>query len=240
MKSKGFTLVELLIALAVGAIIMTAVYGVMNMAQQSSSSIDRKTLTQQDTRAVMNLMAMEIRMASFNRRNNSAVWATVPSAASVPACTQMGLAAAVTARKGIQLAGDNEILIAMDLNADNIIGPDPADPTKAAANEYIYYNLNNQGIIRNVNCGGNQTILGGAGSSTLVVNPSTSPMFTYYNEADQDISAVVKSAPNTNIPLIRRIRITIVAKVEKQGSQFEVSPITYTTDVLVKNHVLSP
>ncbi len=239
MNKNGFTLVELLIAIAVGVIIMAAVYGVMNMAQQSSSSIDRKTLTQQDTRAVLNLMAMEIRMASFNRRNNNALWATIPSAASSPACTQMGLASPVTARKGIQLAGDNEILFAMDLNADNIIGPDPTDPTKPAANEYIYYKLDNQGITRNVSCGGNQTILGGAGSSTLIVNPSTTPLFKYFNESGQDISAVVKSAPDTNIPLIRRISITIVAKVEKQGSKFEVSPITYTTDVLVRNHALS-
>ena len=237
MKKNGFTLIELLIAIAVGLIIMAAVYGGMNMAQHSSSSIDRKTLTQQDTRAVLNLMAMEIRMASFTRRNNNAVWTTIPSAASTPACTQMGLATPVAVRKGIQLAGANEILIAMDLNADNIIGP-------PSSNEYIYYKLEEQRITRNVTCGGNQTILGGAGSSTLVVNTVATPLFTYFDEDGQDISAAVGSAPgstsDTNIPLIRSIRITIVASVEKQGSQFGVKPITYTTDVLVKNHVLSP
>jgi prepilin-type N-terminal cleavage/methylation domain-containing protein len=233
MKRNGFTLVEVLIAMAVGLIIMAAIYAVMNMAQHSASSVDRKVLTQGDARAVLNLMAMEIRMASFNRLNNNAVWATVPSAVSTIACTEMGLAAAVTARKGIQRAENNSILIAMDLNANGVID---------GTNEYIFYNYNSAtGVItRNVSCGGNQPILGGAGSSTMVVNAATAiPMFQYFNESGTDISAAVVAVPNVNIPLIRRIRINIVAGTEAQG-RINVNTMTYSTDVLVRNHVLSP
>ena len=233
MKRNGFTLVEVLIAMAVGLIIMAAIYAVMNMAQHSASSVDRKVLTQGDARAVLNLMAMEIRMASFNRLNNNAVWATVPSVVSTIACGQMGLAAAVTVRKGIQRAENNSILIAMDLNANGVID---------GTNEYIFYDYNslNGVITRNVSCGGNQPILGGAGSSTMVVNAAAAvPMFQYFNESGTDISAAVVATPDSNIPLIRRVRINIVAGTEAQG-RINVNTMTYSTDVLVRNHVLSP
>ena len=66
MKKNGFSLVELIIAMAVGLLIMTAIYAIINMAQRSSASVGRKVVTQQDARAVLDLMAMEIRMASYN------------------------------------------------------------------------------------------------------------------------------------------------------------------------------
>jgi len=66
MNKKGFTLVEILITVVVAAVIMAAVYGLMTMAQRTSSSTDRRVITQQDTRSVLHFMAMEIRMASFN------------------------------------------------------------------------------------------------------------------------------------------------------------------------------
>ena len=66
MRKNGFTLVEILIAMFVGALIMAAVYSLMTLTQKTSTSLDRKVITQQDTRTVLDLMAMEIRMASFN------------------------------------------------------------------------------------------------------------------------------------------------------------------------------
>lgn len=248
MKRNGFTLVEVLIAMAVGLIIMAAIYAVMNMAQHSSSSVDRKVLTQGDARAVLNLMAMEIRMVSFNRINDNSIWD------SVPACGTMGFAGPPDpARKGIQLANQNQILIAMDLNADGVIGcscttgccgpPNTCtDDSCAGRNEYIMYRYDagTSTITRNVSCVNNLTILGGAGSSTMVVNAATAiPMFQYFNESGTDISAAVVATPNTNIPLIRRVRINIVAGTEAQG-RINVNTMTYSTDVLVRNHALSP
>ncbi len=57
MNKKGVSLVELIVAMAVGIIIMAAIYSLMNTGQKSSSSLARKVLTQQDARAVMDLMA---------------------------------------------------------------------------------------------------------------------------------------------------------------------------------------
>jgi D-arabinose 5-phosphate isomerase GutQ len=56
-------------------------------------------------------------------------------------------------------------------------------------------------------------------------------VFQYFDNTD---------AVTTSIPAIRRIRITIVAETENKDSLTnQVKTMTYTTDVLVKNHVLS-
>ena len=181
-------------------------------------------------------MAMEIRMASYNPTSSTSIWNTIPTAA----CPSMGAFTPVKANKGIQtvsgMPDPNTIVIAMDLNVDGIIGP-------PGTSEYIEYSYDsiNKIINRNVSCGGDQAILGGAGSATMVrnddqVNPATGlkpmPMFQYFDSTD---------TATTSIPAIRRIRITIVADTESNDN-LSTKPrrMIYTTDVLVPNHVLSP
>ncbi len=65
-QKNGFTLVELLIAMVVGLTILLAISSMMDIGLKSSSGVGRRVLTQQDARAVLDLMAMEIGMASFN------------------------------------------------------------------------------------------------------------------------------------------------------------------------------
>ena len=57
-----------MIAIVIGMVVMLAIYSTNNLAQRSSSSVGRKVVTQQDARAVLDLMAMamEIRMATYN------------------------------------------------------------------------------------------------------------------------------------------------------------------------------
>lgn len=228
MNKRGFTLVELVIALAVGMVIMAAVYAAMNMAQRVSGSTDRKVITQQDTRAVLDLMAMEIRMASYNPRNAATTWGTIP------ACTQMGLAAPVTTLKGIQRANRNAIIVAMDLSNTGVIGD--------AANEYLMYSYDGASTIsRNISCGGNYTVLGGSGTSTNVRNAAAGiSLFSYFDRLDNDITLQVEG-DQTKISNIRRILITIVADNE-QADQGAATPrrMIYSTNVIVRNHVLSP
>ena len=228
MNKKGFTLVELMISIAVGMIIMLAVYGAMEMAQRSSISVANKITTQQDVRSVLDLMAMEIRMASYNPRNATATWGTIP------ACAQMGLGAPVTALKGIQLANRNTIIAAMDLDGTGVIGD--------GSNEYLMYSYNGVSTItRNVSCGGNQAILGGTGTSTNVRNAASGLfLFRYFDRQDNDITAAVE-ASQAQIANIRRILITIVADTEQNDPNLQQPRrMIYSTNVLVRNHALSP
>jgi prepilin-type N-terminal cleavage/methylation domain-containing protein len=235
MDKKGFTLVELLIAMVVGLIIVAAIYGMMNLGQRSSASVDRKVLTQQDVRAVLDLMAMEIRMASFNPTMTSTTWGTIPT------CTAMGLTTVKPTRKGIQVATTNSILIAMDVGSNISPAFAPDGVIGSASNEYISYAYNSGAgtITRIVDCVNTDIILGGAGSSTRVVNDAGTPVFQYFIPTQVTPLTAAQLAFDTNIAAIRRIRITIVADVMTQGS-IQVSRRTYSTDVLVRNHVLSP
>jgi prepilin-type N-terminal cleavage/methylation domain-containing protein len=247
MKKNGFSLVELIIAVAVGLLIMTAVYAMINMAQRSSASVGRKVVTQQDVRAVLDLMAMEIRMASCNPTMSSTLWSTIPTG-----CSSITFSLDPT-KKGIQTATANTIFIAMDLNNPPITPAVIGD----AANEYIEYSYNNttSTIYRNVSCSGDTSILGGATSATMVTNGTCSAyvngtctctaningtcpaLFQYFDVSGNNLADGSGTVPTASIPNIRRIRITIVANTESSDSLTHKPRImTYTTDVLVKNH----
>lgn len=234
MNRKGFTLIELIVAMAVGLVIMAAVYAAMNMAQRVSGSTEKKVVTQQDTRAVLDLMSMEIRMASFNPTCNSSTWASMPSCPSmpgVPVPTNKG-------NKGIQVATRNKILVAMDLSSNGTIGE------AGTSNEYIMYTYDGiSTITRNISCSGNIAILGGTTTGTNVRNkdPNTDiPLFSYFDKSGTDITAAIE-ADQSKIANIRSITITIVA--DNEYSDLGVAKprrMIYSTNFIVRNHVLSP
>jgi prepilin-type N-terminal cleavage/methylation domain-containing protein len=221
-KKNGFTLIELVVAMAVGAIIMSALYAAVNMAQRASASVGRKVVTQQDARTVLNIMAMEIRMVSYNPAMTPATWDDKIAGN----CSDKNINLNRNL-KGILEATDSRIAIAMDLDGSTSIGDNE--------NEYIVYNFNNntESITRSVSCGGNQNFLGGSDSETKVKNGEiNTPLFVYYDRNGDETNS---------IPDIRRIRITIVADTKNPDSLTgESRRMTYTTDVLVKNHVLCP
>jgi len=63
---RGFTLVEILVALGIGAIMLAAIYSMVNLSQNTSSGVERRVTAQQDEKTALELMAMEIGMASYN------------------------------------------------------------------------------------------------------------------------------------------------------------------------------
>jgi prepilin-type N-terminal cleavage/methylation domain-containing protein len=231
MNKNGFTLVELMIALGIAMGIGLTLYFSINMAQRSSTSVSRKVITQQDARTVLDIMAMEIRMTSLNMTMSRTIWNAIPTTG----CGSMGNIVPWPANKGLQVAGPNTILIAMDLGGR--IEPGGANVPSGiigdAPSEYIEYALGTNTITRNVSCGGDNDILGGEDLSTTVRNGGLGiPLFQYYNSAG-NITA--------NIPQIRRVRITIVADTRSPDALTgQAKRMTYTTDVLVKNHVFSP
>jgi type IV pilus assembly protein PilW len=237
MNNKGFTLIELLIAMTVGLAIMAAVYGLMVMAQKTSSSLDRKVMSQQDTRAVLNLMAMEIRMASYNPRSEPLIWQGNGTAAmpGIPLCW----GAPVSARKGIVIANANTLAFAMDLDRDGQFVSD---------NEYIRYSYDGVNTLtRATNCGIPPHLLGGNAPFTNVRNAAAVaggiPMFRYFNKDDVDITATVdnNSSQTNGIPAIRRILVTIASETEDNDSHTgQPKRMVYSTNVIVRNHVLSP
>lgn len=258
MNKNGVTLVELIVAIATGLIIMLAIYAASEMAQRSSVSIAQKVVTQQDARAVLDLMAMEIRMVSYNPlgKDGSAgngIWVDKDG-------NEIASTDDKKYMKGIQIANKNEIMIEMDLHGDAEESPPDGKIKCTQNNEVIHYKFDSvtKTISRETGCAGNvsgmQKILGGTtiGSGTTVANNDTNPavnLFTYRGPdidsalADIDITDKVSSAATAArwIPQIRCVVITIVADTElADATTKKKRRMTYSTSVMVRNHVLSP
>lgn len=249
MKKNGFTLVELLIATVVGLVIMAAVYGVMTMAQRTSTGTERKVLTQQDTRSVLDFMASEIRMASYNPSMMGTTWWNVTTNGNVNGCGNVtaligGAPSLSVEKRGILFADANNLFIAMDLgplgtpNVYGVIGDAP--------NELIFYRYNsvNGEITRSVSCGNNEVILGGAASGTTVYNNTAVPaldLFEYFDRDGLQLTGAgsTKVLTDAQIHDIRRIQINIAAQTENDDPNTkQPRRMIYTTDILVRNHAV--
>ncbi|KFO67703.1 hypothetical protein ER57_08990 [Smithella sp. SCADC] len=227
---RGFTLVEILAALGIGAIMLAAIYSMINLSQKTSSGIERRVAAQQDEKTALELMAMEIGMASYNPLSISdlTLWRSSACNAVTPHTTY----------KGIQAAAANSITIQMDIDDMGSIG----DP-----NEIISYNYDagNLYITRATNCGPAQPFLGDTATSgrtrtVRVINGDTGiynpviPVFRYFDGKDIEIAAPVTSS----IPDIRRIEITLAVETEHPDpNNAQRKRMVYSTSVIVRNHV---
>ena len=74
-NNNGFTLVELMIALAMTGIIIAAVYSTYAIQKKSSAAQDRVSEMQQNTRAGIIALVQEIRMSGFDplKKSNAAI-----------------------------------------------------------------------------------------------------------------------------------------------------------------------
>lgn len=244
-KDKGFTLVEILMAVFIGLILLGAVYVTVNSGQRSSAGVERKVAAQQDVRAALEVMAMEISMASFNPNFAPGnPWKNPPNASNP--CTGPGN----LTNKGIQEATPTSLTIEMDLNQNGIIGPPDS-------NEIIRYSYDGaQTIFRNVNnqngCQGDVAFLGPdpnlpAGTNSVrVINPTLQiynghnipAIFRYYNGQSPPLELYPDTSP-TDIPNIRRIDLVLGVQTDAvDPNTHQPKQMIYSTSVLVRNYVL--
>jgi prepilin-type N-terminal cleavage/methylation domain-containing protein len=242
----GFTLVELIFALFVAGLLMSAVYFTMISGQKSSSGVERKVAAQQDVRAALEIMALEIGMASYNP------FYLLPSQIWVDPATCNGTGGATPQYRGIQVATPTAITVEMDVVENGTIGD---------ANEVISYVYDgaagNQFITRSVNCGTSDPFLGagaGAATGTKTVNVINSngtvgtkngkgaaAVFRYYNSSGGELYPYAGQVPGpADIPNIRRIDIALAVETEEvDPSTHNKRQMIYSTSVLVRNHAIN-
>jgi prepilin-type N-terminal cleavage/methylation domain-containing protein len=231
---KGFTLVELMIAMAVTVGLMAAVYMAVNSVQRHSSGIERKVTAQQDVKPALDLLAMEIGMASYNPTSAANLWVN-PTGSCLAASSNQGY-------RGIQEATANSIVVEMDIggtaasDGDGMLG----DP-----NEVIRYTYDtvNQYITRATDCAGGQPFLGDIPANTRavrVINNTAGtgntaiPVFRYYNGAGTEITSAGLPA---GIPDIRRIDIVLAVETENvDPNTNQRRRLIYSTSVIPRNH----
>jgi prepilin-type N-terminal cleavage/methylation domain-containing protein len=233
-EMKGFTLVELMIAIGVTVVLMAAVYMAVNSAQRHSSGIERKVTAQQDVKPALNLMAMEIGMVSYNPTLAANLWVN-PTGSCLAAASLQD-----QSYRGIQEATTNSIVVEMDISGSS---SGDGDGMLGDPNEVIRYNYDtvNEYITRSTNCGGNQPFLGDVPANTRAVrvinNTLGLPVFRYYDGTETEIFPT--SANQTPIPNIRRINITLAVETENvDPNTGQRRRLIYSTSVIPRNHAI--
>jgi type IV pilus assembly protein PilW len=228
-QQKGFTLVEILVSIVVGMVILLAVYAAVVTGQRSTSGIERKVIVGQDARAALELMSIEIQMASFNPTMTTGIWRD-PGAC--------GSAAATPANMGIQAASPTSISVEMDVDESGAITD--------ATNEVITYAyvadaVNGGHITRSTNCGSPQAFLGDASGNPRAVRvinstvlPVAVPVFRYFNGQGTELTSFPGDIPN-----IARIEITLCVETEDVDPNTQLRrSFIYSTSVIPRNHVI--
>jgi len=221
-------LVEMMISIAVGMVVILAIYAAVNVGQRSTVNVERKVASHQDARSALQLMSLEIQMASYNPNDSPGMWIN-PTTCAAPSSNQN--------YRGIQAANATSISIEMDIgpgtNGDGVVGN--------SSNEIITYNYvastNGGYITRRTSCGINQPFLGDAPGdprAVRVINTPEVPVFRYFDAQGAEIPATGLPA---GIPNIARIDITLWVETE------DIDPNTnqrrktvYSTSVIPRNH----
>jgi len=248
MKTQnGVTLVELIVALFIATLVFMGIFTTVNTAQRSSSGVEKRVAAQQDVRGALELMAMEIQMASYNPDSLDNIWLDHTSAnCASPASTNLNF-------RGIRQATASAITIEMDINNSGSLLPLTSDDNPNEIITYVY-DLANRYITRSTNCGNAFAFLGDTAANqsrktVLVVNDLNNngifdtgdiPVFRYFNGAGTDITATVVTNPTdltVGIPAIRRIQVTLVADTADVDAGSGVRRrIVYSTSVIPRNH----
>jgi prepilin-type N-terminal cleavage/methylation domain-containing protein len=220
-KERGFTLVEILLALFIGLLLLATVYFSVISGQRASKGIESKVVAQQDVRAVLEVMAAEIGMASYNPSFAPNIWTNPP---------YRGIQPVPNPAPPSFFTMDTAISVQMDLDENGVLG---------GANETItyVYDAANQRVTRDTG-GGAQPFLGdtpGNPRSVRVVNSAVGiPLFRYFDVGGNEIA--LADLPN-NILLIRRIEITLAVDTEDIDPNTRTRRrMTYTTSVIPRNH----
>lgn len=217
-RNKGFTLVEILLALFVGLLLLATVYFSVVSGQRSSVAIESKVVAQQDVRAILDVMALEIGMASYNPTYSLTLWdewrgiRDVPNPSPPPSNFPM----------------DQAIRVFMDLQG-----------TRTLSSITYLYDADNQRITRDIG-GGAEPFLGdavGSPRSVRVVNNAAGlPVFRYFDPTGAEIP--VANLP-ARIPEIRRIAVTLAVETEDlDPNTRQRRRMIYTTSVIPRNHGL--
>jgi prepilin-type N-terminal cleavage/methylation domain-containing protein len=230
--ARGFTLIELVMAITVGLVLLAAVMTAIVSGQRSSTGIERKVTTNQDARAALELMAAEIRMASFNATFEPNLWRDPAN------CNTSGS----QNRRGIQEATATSITVEMDIES-----PNPSrtcGDTDGEIIRYAYDAANSRVTRENIRCPGGQNaanempflgpITGQPGVRTVEVVNNALPVFRYFDGTGAEI--LHANLPN-DIPRIRRIEIALLVRsADVDPTTNQRRQMAYSTSIIPRNH----
>jgi len=195
-NDRGFTLVELMIAMVVGMVVLGAVYALFTAQSKHLAAQEQLAELHQNARAAMDIMVREISMAGYNQTTDPA------TITAVNRCTGT-TTASNTPCAGITNAAADTIGFVADINGNGNTTAGTANP-----NENIVYDRYPS-----------ETSPAGVYSLGRTSNGSKQPVIEYldslsfsYHEANGNVTA--------NLANIRRVKITIVTRTAKPDPNY--------------------
>ncbi|MDY0187681.1 MAG: prepilin-type N-terminal cleavage/methylation domain-containing protein [Syntrophus sp. (in: bacteria)] len=207
-SDNGFTLVEVLVTLAVSLVLLGAVWGFFENQHRNYSTQERLTEMQQNARAGLEMMSREIRMAGYNPTG----------AVGLPVCAGTNMASASNSPcAGISNASSNTVSFSADLNGNGAVTPATASANPGENISYSIYTC------------GNHQCLGRTSNGSLqpLADHITGLTLTYYDSSDGIAS---------DLSLIRKVKISLVAATSAPDFKNVTRTMTLTADVTLRNY----
>lgn len=198
-KPRGFSLVELMIAMLVGMVVLGSLYNLFTVQSKQLGNQEMAAEMQQNARMAMDMMSREIRMTGYN-----------PSATPLPACAGT-LPNSLTSTTCVGMLDASPSLIKFNMDTtDTLDSTHIPDGVTDGPNETITYGLytSTAGGV-SVQCLGRKTT--DDSSYQPVVENIDSLTFSYLNSAEGTAAT---------IDAIRSIQVTIVAKTAKTDPSY--------------------
>jgi len=202
-NNKGFTLVELMISLAMTGIIIAAVYSVYTLQQKTHTAQDQVVEMQQNIRAATMIMEQELRMAGYDPTSDADATFTAATVAG------FGFGQDITDTAGTDTDGDGKL-----------DGP----------NEIIGYGFaagdaNNDGF---VDAGGVSALGRSTGFGALQPIAENIQAIEFFYTVEDGTQTTSPVADGFSLSDIRTITISILARTAWQDPKF-VNNFVYTT-----------
>jgi prepilin-type N-terminal cleavage/methylation domain-containing protein len=205
-RQAGFTLTELLIGLAIGSVMMAAIFGFYVNEQRHVAIREQVAAMQQSGRIGMAMLAREIRMAGYDptRVGNTGVVTDLPAASGLPGFP-------------IDYAVSTDIIaFSIDINEDGVIVSNDANLDgliDAEEQEEFAYRLNNNTLERF------QPPAGG--------NPAAWLPVTDHIEALNFVLLDAASNVTTDPLAARSVQITLLARTENSDAKYVDTNVPY-------------
>ena len=194
-QEHGFTLVELLVAMAMLGIVMGAIYSTYKSQQDSYVVQEEVVQMQQNLRAALHLLGKDLRAAGYNPAKNPDIEGFLTE---IPEEESAGSPETSTSTTSLAMTAD------LDMNAS--INAD--DHT-----EQLAYRFNNGGFTL-------EKFIYDSDSDTwdweTVADNIDAVNFVYLDEDGNPLDP----ATDTNLPLIRSVQVTILARTGKVTRDF--------------------